>query len=297
MRVIGEIMIEEINEILDARGAGFTVKSVITHKPEGDLHGLMLNSKDSNVSPTTYEQFPEYMSADEIADRLIDLYERVKIPTMDITCYLNKEYIHNNVLPRLVNKKYKDQLDKNNTFYIHWLDLLVMYYITIPDFSNEESTASLTLTFDSLKAADVDAPSICEIAVKNLEDKVVCKSMFDTIKEMSGLEMDEDPIGSPKMYIFTNTKMIQGSAVMLTKTFLEKVQTLFGDNAKIIPSSVHELIVVENPQGMDLASMIKEVNETQITASEYLGDYPYEYVDGKIFCREDLGDPIEKDIL
>lgn len=297
MRVIGEIMIEEINEILDARGTGFTVQSIIVHKPEGDLHGLTLKSKDSNVSTTIYEQFPEYMSADEIADRLIDLYERVKTPTMDITCYLNKEYIHNNVLPRLVNKKYKDQLDKNNTFYIHWLDLLVMYYITIPDFSNEESTASLTLTFDSLKAANVDAPSICEIAVKNLENKVVYKSITEMLKEMTALRMDEDPIGSPKMYVFTNTKMIQGSAVMLTNTFLEKVQMLFGDNATIIPSSVHELIVVENPQGLDLASMIKEENETQITASEYLGDYPYEYVDGKIFCREDLGDPIEKDIL
>ena len=132
---------------------------------------------------------------------------------------------------------------------------------------------------------------------KGGREKGVCKTMFDTIKEMSGLEIDEDPIGYPKMYVFTNTKMIQGSAVMLTKTFLEKVQTLFGDNATIIPSSVHELIVVENPQGMDLASIIKEVNETQVSASEWLGDYPYEYVDGKIFCREDLGDPIEKDIL
>ena len=53
-----------------------------------------------------------------------------------------------------------------------------------------------------------------------------------------------------------------------------------GENFFVIPSSVHETIIVaesEAPGREELRSMIEEINETQVEAEEVLSDRAYYY--------------------
>ena len=82
------------------------------------------------------------------------------------------------------------------------------------------------------------------------------------------------------MYVLSNKTKIFGAAVMLysevLKKFAEKKQTdLF-----ILPSSVHEVIIIPKTEGMEwkkLQEMVIEVNATQVEDIEILSDSVYCY--------------------
>ena len=69
-------------------------------------------------------------------------------------------------------------------------------------------------------------------------------------------------------------------AVMLYTDVLDKLSNDLGKDLYILPSSVHELIVVpfdENISGSDLAMIVKDINEKGVAAEDILSDNVYEF--------------------
>lgn len=65
---------------------------------------------------------------------------------------------------------------------------------------------------------------------------------------------------------------------MLYEGILEKVGQKLGENYYILPSSIHEVIVVpesKSPVKQDLEEMVREINETQVEEEEVLSDRVY----------------------
>ena len=82
------------------------------------------------------------------------------------------------------------------------------------------------------------------------------------------------------MKVLTNDKRIQGAACVLYPGILEKISEESRKNLFVLPSSVHEVILLEdtgeeNPE--DLKRMIYEVNRTNVAAEEVLSDSLYYY--------------------
>ena len=82
------------------------------------------------------------------------------------------------------------------------------------------------------------------------------------------------------MYIMTNRQEVNGASVLLyddvLQTFALKKKTDF----YIMPSSIHEVILIpksKSPDLKDLNEMINEVNETQVQEEEVLSDHAYYY--------------------
>ena len=78
------------------------------------------------------------------------------------------------------------------------------------------------------------------------------------------------------------------------------VREKVGGDFFILPSSIHELLVVPKQDGMelsDLEAMVKEVNATQVAPEEKLSDHVYEYdAKEKELYRADKADEHEQKV-
>ena len=86
------------------------------------------------------------------------------------------------------------------------------------------------------------------------------------------------------MYVLTNRTRQFGACYLADKEVLSEIAGKLNSDLFLLPSSVHECMVVsadywEDPES--LADMVREINRTQVSRDEYLADTVYR------FCRED----------
>ncbi len=110
------------------------------------------------------------------------------------------------------------------------------------------------------------------------------ESFEDIIKrltmECAGLM--EKPEHDPEisMYILTNRNQKYGAAEILNKSVLRSIADQIGDKFIVLPSSLHEVIVLKANKKAEykrLADMVKMVNATQLSEEERLSDHVYVY--------------------
>jgi hypothetical protein len=117
-----------------------------------------------------------------------------------------------------------------------------------------------------------NTPKLLPYKFENLEN-LLCKSQF----ECRSLFPDFN------MYILTNKLKIHGAVSLIYPKLLKRIADFLDDNLIIIPSSIHELLIIpessiKTEYSMeDLGEMITEMNETQLTDDEILSDHAYLY--------------------
>jgi hypothetical protein len=82
------------------------------------------------------------------------------------------------------------------------------------------------------------------------------------------------------MYVISNRDKINGAACILYKDVLKDFAQTIESDLYILPSSIHETIVVPktpatNPQ--DLSQIVKETNDNHVEREEILSYSVYEY--------------------
>lgn len=74
-------------------------------------------------------------------------------------------------------------------------------------------------------------------------------------------------------------KLINEEAAILNDDIRQEIADKVGD-FYVLPSSVHETLIIPKDAGMelrDLEQMVQEVNQTQVAPQERLSDHVYEY--------------------
>ena len=81
-------------------------------------------------------------------------------------------------------------------------------------------------------------------------------------------------------YILTNRRKRFGAAEILDKKTLRMIADRVGDGFIVLPSSLHETIVLPPKAESEyerLADMVREVNDTQVDVEERLSYHVYAY--------------------
>jgi len=89
-----------------------------------------------------------------------------------------------------------------------------------------------------------------------------------------------DNSNSLKMYVLTNSLRINGANTILYKDVLRKFAKKLDSNLYILPSSIHEVILVPATSGVSpitLLKLVKDANEYAVTKEEWLSDNIYFY--------------------
>jgi len=168
---------------------------------------------------------------------------------------------------------------KGKYFYQEYLDFLILYVIRV----TEVGIGSIKITKQMVKSWKVSEYEIHHQAVENLKtDGYRVRSLNSVVKEnLLGITEDaeEEIEEAEPMYVLTNQIKYFGAAgIFLCAEMFQKI--VGKQNFYILPSSVHELILVKDTDGYDmetLSTMVRNVNEEQVTEDERLSNHAYYY--------------------
>ncbi|MDE7266112.1 MAG: hypothetical protein K2N89_01445 [Lachnospiraceae bacterium] len=251
------------------------------------LSGLTVMQDDSNISPTIY--LNDYYNAYEngrttlgmVINDVMDVYNRNKVNRkLDMRYFLNYEHVKEQIVLKLINTEKNKEL-LSDIPHVEFLDLSIVFQVLISD--ENIGGASVMIHNAHAKLWGVDSKELYKCALKNTPKllKYEIKGMNDVICEIMETDRASAPCcGEIPMYVLSNSRRIEGAACMIYPQLIEDFATAVGGNLYIIPSSVHELLLlpacaVDN--GEELINIIKEVNETQLLTEEILSDSLYVY--------------------
>ena len=167
------------------------------------------------------------------------------------------------VIITLSNKDYFNGL-LDSAVHRFSLDMLIVYKQIISN--DEEGVTTRTINPSEIENAGLTMDELDSIAKEN-----TARMFPAVVKDFMG------------MTIVTNSTGVNGASAILYSDILSEVADMFDDDVYLIPSSIHEFIVVPASVfvGMDFAKMIKNVNDSVLAPKEILSDHPY------YFCRKE----------
>ena len=242
--------------------------------------------KNKNVSPTIYlrefyDLYKEGVELEFLAEEIVRRNNEYKLEeSLDIGFFVNYEKAKSRIVFKLVNRQLNQKLLEKIP-YVEYMDLVMVFYYLI---HNEEAGNATILIHNShLEMWNVTVEKLYEQAYKNTPDilPAAITGMREIIYQMMGEEAMKEEVFDDDipMYVMTNSMKMNGAATMAYPNVLRNFANAIGKNVYIIPSSIHEVILVPETgtEGGRLNDMVREVNETQVDPKEVLADHVYYY--------------------
>lgn len=283
---------ENIGEYLPTGYEGAQIKlQKVTKNNDTNLVGLLITKADSNVTPNIYlETFYENYQKGDTLEEVMQEIARVRVKhepdrntfSIDVTALSDLEVARDNIRCKLINKAANEEylVDKP---YKEIVDLAIVYLVNCGN--NRDGQANVVVTYNLLKSWGISEDELHEIAMKNLEKNgFEFRTMREVLMEFIGME-DIPEEEMPQMYVLSNSAKINGAVAILDEKLLQDISEKVGGDYIIIPSSIHEVLVVPNNGKMEseeIRAMICDVNSTQVAPDEVLSDHPYIYSNGKL---------------
>ena len=269
-------------------GGNITINHVI--KNNGcEMDGLVIMEKGKDIAPTIYlDSFYElYTNGENIKSiiRQIEIvYEQNKNNvTFDVNILKHFDTIKDKVVYKVVNYRSNEKL-LEQVPHKRILDLAVVFYCLL---DNEYGRSATALIYNNnLKNWNVTIDDVYKAALKNTPDLLHSKiSSMAALFEKCGVNVDGEEVDlkdyvPSDMYVLTNESKLNGAACILYENVLYDFAQKLGADLYILPSSVHEVILLPKLSMFEkdeLVNMVKEVNTEGVAADEVLSDHVYEY--------------------
>ena len=245
-------------------------------------YGLTIMEKGINISPTIYleEYYQQFLSGkgvDKIAKEVADLYEDLKVDRpWDEQKLGEYDKIKEKVIYRLIGREANEEL-LQEVPYVPYLDLAIIFCVLFE--AGDYGMATMMIRNRHLKLWHVTKEDIYHQARYNTWHELPGEflTMSDLIAELTGIKekCPEEP-----MYVLTNQIRNYGASAILYPDRLAGISLCLKENFYVVPSSVHEMIIVPesaSPGRRMLTEMLREVNETQVPDEDILSDHVYYY--------------------
>ena len=269
-------------------GGNITINHVI--KNNGcEMDGLVIMEKGKDIAPTIYlDSFYElYTNGENIKNiiRQIEvIYEQNKNNvTFDVNILKHFDTIKDKIVYKVVNYRSNEKL-LEQVPHKRILDLAVVFYCLL---DNEYGRSATALIYNNnLKNWNVTLDDVYKAALKNTPDLLHSKiSSMAALFEKCGVNVDGEEVDlkdyvPSDMYVLTNESKLNGAACILYENVLYDFAQKLGADLYILPSSVHEVILLPKLSMFEkdeLVNMVKEVNTEGVAADEVLSDHVYEY--------------------
>lgn len=269
-------------------GGNITINHVI--KNNGcEMDGLVIMEKGKDIAPTIYlDSFYElYTNGENIKNiiRQIEvIYEQNKNNvTFDVNILKHFDTIKDKIVYKVVNYRSNEKL-LEQVPHKRILDLAVVFYCLL---DNEYGRSATALIYNNnLKNWNVTIDDVYKAALKNTPDLLHSKiSSMAALFEKCGVNVDGEEVDlkdyvPSDMYVLTNESKLNGAACILYENVLYDFAQKLGADLYILPSSVHEVILLPKLSMFEkdeLVNMVKEVNTEWVAADEVLSDHVYEY--------------------
>lgn len=260
------------------------------------LTGITILKKECNIAPTIYlnqvfEQYQEGRTMESICREIIRVYEENVVHTdFDVSYVTDFAKVQNRICYKLINA------EKNETLladapHVMLEDLAIIFYVLVS--KDSDGTGTITVKNSMLSFWNVDTDILYKHALVNTQRlfRGTVQSMASVMTEILSHKLDEESarefydmmVGEDDMipmYVCTNVDKLNGAGVILYQGLLQEFADRVGSDFYILPSSIHETLLIPANSDMDieyLRDMVRTVNKTEVAPDEILSDSVYYY--------------------
>lgn len=247
--------------------------------------GLTISQKETNISPTIYleeyyHQYENGWTLDEITESLTRLYHEVRFEhSWEVGQVQDFSLAKSKVAYKVIHyEKNRDLL--NDIPHVPHLDLAIVFYLLLE--TTEKGAATILITNDMLRYWNISLEQLYQIALENTPIILHAefKPMRVVIQELMCKPLCEADLEDNCMYVLSNHHRHFGAACMLYARVLEDIGNQLDEDFYILPSSIHEVIILPVSCTMgqeEIDDMIVEINETQVSEEDVLSNHAYYY--------------------
>ena len=283
-----------LQEVCDRTDGVFQIRRQdVTKNNNVKLTGISVMKEEADIGPCIYlnEFFGEYESGGMNFDEIVDeVYRQIlrhrddEVPDFDTEGFLNWETVRGTIYAKLVNaEQNREQLEKipHRIF----MDLAVVYYAVARD-REQEAFGTIPIHNGHMEKWGQEEENLYQTALMNMRaDGEADFASIETVarRMLPGITFPGEAANDSRrsdMYILTNCRKRFGAAEILDKKTLRMVADQVGDRFILLPSSVHETIVLPPRDETEydcLADMVREVNDTEVDIEERLSYHVYVY--------------------
>lgn len=245
--------------------------------------GLSIHEKENSIAPTIYlnEFYEEYrngMTMPDILDYIEAVYQKNRLEEpFDTEFYTDFENVKKNLACKLINQEKNQELLKQIP-HLPFLDLAIVCYYKL---ENQEMGNGTILVFDSHRSHwGISREELLRICRANTLQ--ILPVEFMDMKDVVKVCIEDHPDGEDRlpMYILTNQENYFGAVNMIYDSVLQQAGEKLNSDFWILPSSIHECILVPSSVKMgkeELAAMVRQVNANEVAPEDYLSDSVYFY--------------------
>lgn len=255
------------------------------HKNNVTKKGLTISEKGKGTGVTVYldQYYQDYLrgeSLSEICRFLVSLYRENQMPDINASELMDYGKMKGTLRTRLVGREQNAAYLEEGPYKAHPIGAEVVYAELA---RKEDGVLRMRVTHQLLKQWGVPEQEIFKAALENTqkEEGVRFGSLLSVMNEPLGLEMpEEEPVDKDGLYILSNQSRDNGAAVLLYPGVPEEIHEKMGGDYYILPSSVHEVLILSKETGIPpevLRSTVRSVNREQVCPEERLGNDVYEF--------------------
>ncbi len=306
----GHILSEQVKALM---GENFEVDYKEVLKNNGiTYHALVIREKNRCVAPTIYfdsffDAYRNGVRMKDIAGQMVDMYNHY-MPTEDQNMDFFEDFsqVAGKLFFKVVNLK-KNKRKLKDVPYRKLMDLAMVPLCRVK--SRELGEGVITIENSHLATWEITEDELWENIGENAAATAPPKisGLMEVIEKATGIveetELEEEleiGIGNETrgddlcgIYVVTNEAGTLGASAAFYPGLLKSLSEDFESDLFIIPSSIHEVLVIPDPNlQMDVLSlkeMIHEVNATTVAEEEILSDnlYRYDFESDRLFVVKD----------
>lgn len=283
-----QIFLSDVKErLLRELPEGVHVENYKATKNNGEVRrGFVFQKSDEVIFPIVYmeDYYEQYLCGMEmkgVTDGILEWYNRTReIPKPVLEAEYLEDYgkMQTRIVYRLINgEKNKMMLEKvpHRTY----LDLDIVFYVL---FSVEKYSAiSMLVTNEHLNLWGITEEELICTAGKNTPCLLPAEiqDIQDAVQELFPKNQKNEGFAG-FMYVLTNEQRSYGAATILYPGLLELIGSEWKENFYILPSSIHEVLLVpesKSPGIQEMRDAVYSINRTEVSGEEFLSDTVYYY--------------------
>ena len=242
---------------------------------------LTYKSRDYNLFPSIrleelYQKYQEY-GMDWCVDMAVSILKNVKRIDED-QLMESWESAKGRIVVELIKESWNQELLEEIP-YKAFLDLAVIYRIKMWECKSGDVVH--TVTNEMMERWNITEEELYEAALVNLQkEQFEIIGLHQVLKDMTEehIDVEQKDEFHGWAYVFTNRSRIKGAAAMLRTDLLNRFAEAHGSDLFILPSSVHEVILLpakEDENTAELRRIVRETNEGIVNEEEWLSDEVY----------------------
>ncbi len=258
------------------------------------LHGLIIHSgekKDMEAAPIFYLEpyfdayrFGEKDMEDVMHELARDYLQVIRnMPQFDLPD-MTKEGIKDRIYVKVVNTRSNQERLKDLVSLPVDGGLSLTVYI---DMDTPKRDAMIQITKDLASRMDFEERELMQTAMRNTvqEHPAELVEMKKVMMDMSGFRKlqpgdnllgdNRSPVDDLSMLVLSNADKFFGATALFYPEIKAQIADVTGGSYYVLPSSVHELIVLPDNGSFDereLARMVQSVNSCEVSPEEQLGN-------------------------